>query len=589
VLKFPFSRSLVRHSRKTDRASYRYRPALEALEERSLMSADIVLTWNEHLLDAIRVARTAPPVAARAMAIVHTSIYDAVNAIDRTHEAYRVNVLAHPRASQEAAVAAAAHRGLVALFPGQQATFDAALASSLASIPDGPAEEDGIALGQLVAEQILGVRSTDGSGAVVPYAPGPNPGDWRPTPPGFLPPALPQWADVTPWALNSGSQVRPAAPPALGTEAYATAFNEVKAIGAATGSTRTPEQSAIALFWANGPGTSTPPGHWNVIAQIVAQDRGNSLVENARLFALLNIALADAAIVSWDAKYEFSFWRPIAAIREAADDGNDATSSEATWSSFLITPPFPAYTSGHSTFSGAGAAVLAGFFGTDNISFVLPSEDPGAGNRSFGSFSAAAAESGVSRIFGGIHFSFDNTAGLSTGQSVGELVVQNFLKPRAAASVAGIVNGRLIVSGSDGHDVLSVDRRDRQLVVLANGRTLGTFDIGGVSAIIVDGRDGNDVVSLSHRIDIAAQLYGGRGNDLIQGGSGDDRIFGEEGDDVLFGHDGDDCLSGGDGDDFLFGGNGSDLLRGGLGDDWLFGDPGLDILDGGPGRNRLLQ
>ena len=193
--------------------------------------------------------------------------------------------------------------------------------------------------------------------------------------------------------MTTADQFLPVAPPSLTSAEYAKALNDVKAIGSATSTTRTADQTAIAQFWANGPGTSTPPGHWNVVAEIVSQTKGNSLEDNARLFAMLNVALADAGISCWDAKYEFDMWRPVTAIREAETDGNSATTEDATWTPLLTTPAFPTYSSGHSTFSGAGAAVLKAFFGTDRISFEVPSESSGVANRGFRSFTQAAEES----------------------------------------------------------------------------------------------------------------------------------------------------------------------------------------------------
>src|SRR5205085_8329625 len=191
-------------------------------------------------------------------------------------------------------------------------------------------------------------------------------------------------------------QFRPPGPPSLDSERYAVDYEEVKELGAAVGSTRTVEQTEIALFWADGAGTETPPGHWNSIAQIIATAQGNTLEENARLFALLNIAMADAAICAWDAKYTFHFWRPVTAINYAEPELN--------WASFIVTPPFPDYVSGHSTFSGAAATVLASFYGSDNIAFTTGSDFLPGVYRSFNSFSAAASEAAASRIYGGIHF-----------------------------------------------------------------------------------------------------------------------------------------------------------------------------------------
>jgi membrane-associated phospholipid phosphatase len=567
----------------------RCRLQLETLEDRLTPSADMVLQWNDILRDAVRTASSPPTVAGRNMAITQAAVYDAVNALARTHEVFLVDALAHPRASREAAVAAAAHRALVTLYPAQAAVFNARLADSLATIDDGKAEDDGVALGRSVAEQILALRQNDGSGVVPPpYLGGTAPGQWRPTPPANLSGLAPHWPNVTPFAMTSGDQFRPDAPPALDSAAYTAAFNEVKEFGSATSATRTADQTAIALFWANGAGTATPLGHLNLLARIVAEQEGNTLEENARLFAVLNVSMADAFISCWDAKYEYSFWRPVTGIREAANDGNPNTTADAAWAPLIVTPNHPSYISGHSSVSGAAAAVLADFFGTDNIAFTLPSQNPALLARSYTSFSHAAKESAVSRLYGGIHWSFDNNVGLDVGNAVGQYVVANFLRPVERAAAAGVVNGELIVGGTDGRDVLRVERAGAELVVWANGGQLGRFDVA-VAGIVVDARGADDLILISPQVDTDCEIYGGAGNDLIAGGSGDDRIFGEDGNDILVGHSGNDRLDGGAGDDFLFGGLGNDVLIGGLGDDWLFGGPGLDVLDGGPGHNRLFQ
>jgi membrane-associated phospholipid phosphatase len=206
-------------------------------------------------------------------------------------------------------------------------------------------------------------------------------------------------------------------------------LNEVKALGAATGSSRTADQQQIALFWADGAGTETPAGHWNSIAQDVATARGNTAIENARLFALINVAMADAAICAWEAKYAFNYWRPVTAIRNADTDGNDATASDPTWSSLIVTPPFPDYVSGHSTFSGAAASVLATFYGTDAIAFATDSDFLPGVSRTFSSFSAAASEAADSRVYGGIHFRSASEDGLAAGEVIGAWTVANYIRP----------------------------------------------------------------------------------------------------------------------------------------------------------------
>lgn len=386
--------------------------------------ADVVLTWNQIMLEAIRLDATPPPMASRGMAMVSLAMYDTVNAIDGTPGFY-VNLPAQPGTSADAAAAAAAHHVLSYLYPGQQALFDTQLATSLASIPNGTAKTDGIALGRNIANAIIAIRATDGWNDFVDYVPGNQPGDWQLTGPMFDIALLPQWADLTPFALTSPDQFTPAGPPALDSAAYAAAFNDVKALGSATGSTRTADQTQIARFWADGGGTYTPSGHWNQIAEQLALQQGNSLSANARLFAELNVALADAGITAWNSKYQYEFWRPITSIQQADLDGNALTVVDSTWTSLLITPPFPEYTSGHSTFSGAAAEILASLFGP-SLAFTTTSLGLPGVERSFTSFEQAAQEAGRSRIYGGIHFEFSNQDGLTAGKSLADFVLNRF-------------------------------------------------------------------------------------------------------------------------------------------------------------------
>jgi len=399
--------------------------------------ADVVTDWNSAALDAIRADRTSPPQAARILAILHVAIYDAVNGVTQTHEPYFVKEKPVGVASAEVAASAAAHRILAELFPAHAESLDALYASKLDVFRDHPSLTAGIAWGETAAQAILDLRSGDHSDDVVIYVPRTGAGFWTPTPPAFAPSLLPQWPVVTPFAMTSGGQFRPAPPPGLETEGWASDYNLTKDVGSATSTIRTMEQTAIARFWADGAGTVTPPGHWNVIAQDVAEQQGTTLEENARLFALLNIAEADAGIVSWDCKYQFEFWRPITAIVNGDLDPRADTEKDPEWTPLLLTPPFPEYTSGHSTFSSAAAAVLAGFFGSDDVAFTTESEDLPGVVRSFTSFSGAAAEAGMSRIYGGIHFPSANEAGLSSGAALGAYVTANFLRDRPGRSNRG--------------------------------------------------------------------------------------------------------------------------------------------------------
>jgi hypothetical protein len=388
------------------------------------LSADVVTDWNRVVVDTIRTNSVPPPRAARVLAMTHTAIYDAVNSIDDTHSPYQVNLMAAPGASREAAAAQAAHDVLLNVFPAQQATFGAALANSLSSIPDGTTKVSGRAVGEQVAGQIIRLRGNDHSGDTTPYTPGTLPGQWRPTPPGFAPPVLPNWPTVTPWTMTSGSQFHhPAGPPTLASAEYAAALNEVKSLGAVNSATRTAEQTDMARFWATG------ITHWSQIAQSVAASEGNTLSENARMFALLNLAQADAAIVTFDDKYQTNFWRPVTAIQLADQDGNAATEADPNWLPLLNTPAFPSYTSAHSTISSAAAEILKQFYGTDNISFTATVDSATVGPRPFTSFSQAAQEAGNSRIYGGIHYRFDNEHGLQNGIALGQYIYANELRP----------------------------------------------------------------------------------------------------------------------------------------------------------------
>ena len=388
--------------------------------------ADVVTEWNQKAQQALLTAKTSPIASSRALAIVQVAVFDAVNGIERRYRPIHIDFDAPPGTSRRAAAVQAAYATLVKLFPAQKATLDAERDASLASIASGEAAENsqsiarGIEWGQRVADDILLWRSTDGfTPAPPPFFGGLGTGQWRPTPPGFLPGAGPQFAYMTPWALNSPSQFRPSGPPALTSDQYAADFNEVKELGSISSPTRTADQTEIAVFW-NG----NTPVSWNRVATAVAAARHATLSENARLLALLNVAMADAVISCWDAKYTYNFWRPITAIRLASTDGNSATIEDAGWTPLLVTPNFPEYPSGHATVSPAATVVLGTYFGNDS-EFTLTSETLPGVVRSYASFTQAADEAFDARIYGGIHFRSACRDGRALGTQVGSFVAAN--------------------------------------------------------------------------------------------------------------------------------------------------------------------
>ena len=389
--------------------------------------ANAVLEWNPVILDAIRLDNSGPTVSTRNLALIHTAIYDAVNSIEGTHQPYSVFLPPTQPASAEAAAHAATHELMLILYPGVAARTEQKFQNFMAGRTSDPPTLAGVNLGRTVARAILDSRMGDGSSTDVPYIPSDLPGQWRRTPPFFRPPVTPHWRYVRLFALPDPAPFLPPPPPALESEAYAEAFQEVKALGGKGSTVRTAEQSEIAVFWSDFSYTSMPPGHWHEITASIALPRQLPLPETARLFALLSLAQADAAIISWEAKFRHNLWRPVTAIQRAAEDGNPLTEADPGWDHFLAAPPFPAYTSGHSTFSKASAQVLTRFYGTDAVAFTATSDSLPGVQRHFTSLAACAEEIGMSRIYGGIHYQFDNTAGKTSGELIGDYVSANWL------------------------------------------------------------------------------------------------------------------------------------------------------------------
>ncbi len=463
---------------KSRRKEFAYQTAIEVLEERCVPSVDPILDWNAIAIEVNRVSYSGgvvndqggPTRSSRALAIVHVAMFDAWNSIHKTYDPYLVQAPNTSRASDVAAVSQAAHDTLVAMYPHQQAFIDAKLTQALALVPNGRSETRGINVGKFVAQKILVARTNDGSEVVGQYIPDGQIGhhDVDPLNPnqGFLTPA---WGSVTPFAIPSTDAIPTPTVPSLGSVEYAQAYSQVKELGEETSTERTTDQTEIGIYWGYdvARGLGDPPRLYNQIARVVAQQEGNTVAENARMFALINIAMADSGIQAWGVKYREDFWRPIIAIRQGDADGNANTVGDVNWSPLgaprsnplptedvNFTPPFPAYTSGHATFGGAVFKTMQNFYQTDDISFSIPFDfvsDEFNGlttdihdlipdlvlnavrnelPRHYDSFSQAAAENAASRIFLGIHWRFDAVQGVSAGNRIADYTFDHVLRPR---------------------------------------------------------------------------------------------------------------------------------------------------------------
>ena len=395
--------------------------------------ADVVQDWN---LEALRVSFPAGPPQGRILAMVHIAMHDAINAVTGKYETYAPKVNVPPSTSAVAAGAAAAHHVLVALFPQLTADYDQSLAASLANIPE-PDRTNGVIVGDDVGTMILAMRANDGFSNPAPYTPGSGPGVWVPTEPAFAPALLPGLGRVTPFALKDGSQFRPDGPPPLDSQQYAADVNEVQRVGSIDAEAfgfRTAEQGATARFWL---GNSIPI--FQGIARQVSTIASLDLPSNARFFALLSIAGADAYIAAWDAKYTYNFWRPVTAIHNADIDGNPETTADPSWrplaetAPFPGTPPFPDYVSGHTTYTRAVVWVLEEFFGRGEFQFTATSANaaipPAERNRQYNSFRELSDEMIEARVLAGIHFRSADRDGDRLGRQVAQFAIQHVLRP----------------------------------------------------------------------------------------------------------------------------------------------------------------
>jgi len=455
---------------KSSKANYFY------TQEEFIMNNDAILFWNDIALDAVAndhtgsaqsVNQRGPTRTARALAIVHLAMFDAYNSIARSFTPYLKNLPQAPGgASPQAAIAQVAFDTLAALYPGQKTIFTTALNNFLGTLPPGPPRDQGIAVGAEIAKRILAERKDDGSGkeADGPYTAGILPGQHRPDPlnpnQGFL---TPRWGAVKPFALPNVIDFRSPAPPELMSAAYGDSFNDVKANGAKVSTTRTPDETEIGIFWGydGSQKLGTPPRLYNQNVRDIAAQQKNNLGQNARLFALVNLAMADSGIQCWDTKYFYNLWRPILGVRDASPgsgptgqgDGNIFTTGDPNFvplgaprtnpapGETNFTPNFPSFTSGHATFGGALFWTLRRFYKKDDITFTLNSDEFNGVNkdvdgtvrpkrtRSFNSFTQALLENARSRIYLGIHYQFDAYEGADAGIKIANYVFSNYLRP----------------------------------------------------------------------------------------------------------------------------------------------------------------
>ncbi|HSM15343.1 MAG TPA: vanadium-dependent haloperoxidase [Thermoanaerobaculia bacterium] len=395
--------------------------ASSALALPAAAPAGVVLDWNEIALAQVAAAGQHPTEASRTMAMVHGAIFDAVDAVERRYAPYAFDGTAPEGASAEAAAVAAARAVLTGLFPERRPEIEDAAAGALGRIAAGAGRAPGVALGEAVGARYLALRADDGCGAPERYRPRTTPGVYVPT----TVPVASEWGRVRPWLLEDGAALRPAAPLDLAGEQWARDYAEIRSVGGRESTQRSAEQTDVARFW-----TITGPATWNPVIRSLVSSRPGSLVDDARLFALANLAAADALIAVFDAKYAYGFWRPITAIRDGDLDGNDATEPVAGWSPLVETPMHPEYPCAHCITSAAVGAVLESEFGTGEVPPVVMTS-PGAPGvvRRWTRVGDYVAEVSAARIWGGIHYRFSTEVGAAMGRTIGALAVTQLMRP----------------------------------------------------------------------------------------------------------------------------------------------------------------
>jgi hypothetical protein len=385
-----------------------------------LATADVVTDWNEKAVAGGYAANAGAPANARNVAMVQLAIFEALNSIEPRYAPYRARVPVEPGASRDAAAAAAAHYVLIRAYPAQAKELDKALQASLAGIGDGPSKVNGVRLGEQSGAAIVAERSTDGFNAPNTYRPFTSAGSYVPT---LLPVGV-TMASMRPFALKTANQFRPAAPYPLTGPEWAKDYNEVKRMGAKTGSARTGEQTDIARFW-----ELTGPATYNPLVRQLSAAKGFDVPDNARLFALVAMATADALVAVFDAKYAHNFWRPVTAIRNADMDDNDATERDSAWEPFIPTPMHPEYPCAHCISQSAAATVLEAHFGNSIPPVTLTSSTAPGVTRTFTRLSDYVTEVINARIYDGVHYRASGEVGAAMGRKIGEYTVQNYFRP----------------------------------------------------------------------------------------------------------------------------------------------------------------
>jgi len=412
-------------------ATVRHEPVPPSLIAFTPRSGQSVVDWNRQLITILGTPGAQPATVhpTRSFALLQAAEYDAVTSITHQAPPYLFSVRTPRGARPDAAADQAAHDVLTSLYPALKSGPDLLLAGELAAIPDSRGKQQGIRVGDNVAKRLIGLRSSDGSAATPPpFVAGNQPGDYRPTPPNFPAPVFTNWGSVTPFVLSSGRQFRPAPPAPITGVAYARALNQVKSLGQDSSTTRTADETTLAKFWGAAPIWNV----WNQIAQELAVTRHASLEQTVTVFANLDLALADATIGLYDAKYHYLVWRPITAIREGSTAGNPGIVSDPAWNPLAVTAADPSYPGAHATISQAAATVLSAFYGDHQRLAVSSDGDPGV-TRTFGGFQAAANEATLSRIFAGQHTMIDLTAGQQLGRHVADFVLHHIGSAKADA------------------------------------------------------------------------------------------------------------------------------------------------------------